>query len=47
MDNYTKVYLDVIGKTFCEHLIAKFEENTNQHEKYKKGSMSFTQLDLG
>ena len=47
MNNYTKVYHNAIDKIFCKHLIDKFEENTNQQEKYQKGAMSFTQLDLG
>ena len=47
MDNYTKIFHNAIDKTFCEHLVAKFEENSKQHEKHKKGDMSFTQLDLG
>ena len=48
MDNYIRIYEDVLDKQTCEHIIQKFETNTNQHEKFSYlANVSLTQIDLG
>ena len=49
MDNYIRIYENVLDKQTCEHIIQKFETNTNQHENFSDhlANVSFTQIDLG
>ena len=47
MDNYIRVYEDVLDKSFCNFVIKKFESNIMQHEIIKDSGMSFTQVDFG
>ena len=49
MDNYIRIYGDVLDKQTCEHIIQKFETNTNQHENFSDhlAKVTFTQIDLG
>lgn len=47
MDNYVKVYDDVITKEFAEQLIAMFEEHPEHHENIVlEGHRSFKQITL-
>ncbi len=46
MNNYIQIYRNVIAPEYCDELIKKFESNTNQYEKYERGSTSFTQINL-
>ena len=47
MDSYVRVYDDILEADFCKSIIEKFEKYTEQHEKHQKGSMSFSQINLG
>ena len=50
MDNYIKVYDDVIDETSCKELISKFEDEHEMYETVHQGegdsAISFEQLNL-
>ena len=46
MDNYIRVYQDVIDKTFCENIIEKFESLKNQHYSWPEDKPLFTQINF-
>ena len=44
MQNYIKIYRDVVDKTFCETLIEKFESSKTQQQSWPEGKPFFTQI---
>ena len=42
MDNYIRVYENVLNKSICDSVIEKFEKNKDQQEVVKDSGMSFT-----
>ena len=46
MNNYVKIYKNVVDDYFCKRIIDKFESNSQQHETHKDNSMSFTQINI-
>ena len=46
MNNYVKIYKNVVDDYFCKRIIDKFESNSQQHETQKDNSMSFTQINI-
>ena len=46
MDNYIRVYENVLNKCICDSIIEKFEKNKDQQEVVKDEGMSFTQIDF-
>ena len=46
MNNYIQIYKNVIEPEYCDEIVEKFESNTDQHENYDQGPMSFTQINL-
>ena len=40
MDNYVRVYENVLSDTLCDEIIKFFEENKKQQVTQKEGSMS-------
>jgi hypothetical protein len=47
MDNYIRVYENVLNKNICDSVMEKFEKNKDQQEVVKDEGMSFTQIDFG
>ena len=49
MDNYIRVYEDVLDEQTCKDIIQKFEMNIHQHEEFQEhfADVSFTQIDFG
>lgn len=47
MDNYVRVYKNMLDEDLCETIIEKFEKNIDQHDKHIDGKVSFTQINLG
>ena len=47
MDNYIRVYENVLNKSICDSIIEKFEKNKDQQEVVEDEGMSFTQIDFG
>ena len=46
MDNYIRVYENVLNKRICDSVIEKFEKNKDQQEVVKDEGVSFTQIDF-
>ena len=46
MQNYIKIYRDVVDKTFCETLIEKFESSKTQQQSWPEGKPFFTQINF-
>ena len=46
MDNYVRVYENVLSDTLCDEIIKFFEENKKQQVTQKEGSMSFTEISI-
>ena len=46
MQNYIKIYENVISKTFCENLIEKFESSKTQQLSWPKDKPFFTQINF-
>tara|TARA_R110000772_G_scaffold260117_1_gene377979 strand:- start:17 stop:562 length:546 start_codon:yes stop_codon:yes gene_type:complete len=46
MQNYIKIYENVISKTFCENLIEKFESSKTQQLTWPKDKPFFTQINF-
>ena len=46
MDNYIRIYEDVVDKSFCERMIEKFENDKSNWEVQNKSPMKFTQIKL-
>ena len=46
MDNYIRVYENVLNKSICDSVIEKFEKNKDQQEVVKDEGVSFTQIDF-
>ena len=46
MNNYIQIYKNVIDPKYCDELIKKFENNSQQYDKQTSFPMSFTQINL-
>ena len=46
MDNYIRVFDNVIEDSLCDAMIKKFEDIPTQHQRISNGGSQFTQLEL-
>ena len=46
MENYIRVYDNIVSPEFCDGLIKKFEDNPQYQEKLSKGLMSLTHMEI-
>lgn len=46
MDNYIRVFDNVIEDSLCDAMIKKFEDIPTQHQRVSNGGSQFTQLEL-
>ncbi len=46
MQNYIKIYRDVVDKTFCDNLVEKFESSKTQQQSWPEGKPFFTQINF-
>ena len=46
MDNYVRVYDNMLPVNFCDEMIARFEMKEEQQKIRKEGSMSLTEINL-
>ena len=44
MDNYIRVFDNVIEDSLCDAMIKKFEDIPTQHQRVSNGCSQFTQL---
>ena len=46
MQNYIKIYRDVVDKTFCDNLVEKFESSKTQQQTWPEDKPFFTQINF-
>ena len=46
MQDYIKIYENVVDSEFCKHLVDKFESSKNQHQSWPEDKPFFTQINF-